>query len=380
MTPAARRALTLTLTIMSGLASIPGCVSEEKGPKADAKEPIVVAPVQVEHATWASLGYRLDWQGFPFTAREARLPQITRVVPAGDGVLTQERDSTVSLVEASNGQTRWMNQLGGELTKFVGMTRESSGAALVSSESELFTLSWQVGTLERRERFDRVVNTAPVIAGNLAIYGTSVGEVLAHQMGRNFKAWGYAGRGAIDADPVQVGSTIGFVSQAGEVTFFTPGGTVAGRAKIYEGVTTNPVTDGRSMIIAGSDQSLWAFDPNGQLRWRFRTNARLTVQPTVHGTSTYLEVPGTGFVAVDNNTGKARWTNPKVGGTVVAVRGGRLLVWNGTTAWLVDPDRGDVIASGALAGVQKIVPDKFVDGNLYLTTSGGTLVKMAPRN
>lgn len=383
MVRCARWAFGVVFGVVSGasLALVAGCVSEAKDPKNDPKAVRAeLTPATIEHDKWSELGYRLDWNGFPFAAT-TKLPEITRLVPFDDAVLAQERDSTVALLETSTGKTRWSNQLGNDNTKFVGINRDSSGNVLVSSESELFTLNTQAGTLERRERFARVVNTKPVIVGNVAVYGTSVGEVLAQFVGRNFKAWGYgANRGAIEADPVVVGENIvGVVSQAGEVTFLTPTGSVTGRAKIYEGIANDPVSDGRSMIIAGLDQSVWAFDADGSQRWRLRTPARLTGQPAVHANAVIVDIPGSGLVSIDCNTGKKRWTAKDISGSVVAVRNERLIVWNGNTAYALDAERGDVITSQSLPGFTTLVADKMVDGNLFAIATNGTVVKFAPK-
>lgn len=142
MLRSARSALLVLLAAcVAAPLALSGCVSAEKEAKPDPKAPpVVLAPATIEHDKWATLGYRLDWNGFPFAA-STRMPEIKRLVAFDDAVIAQERNSTVALMDASTGATRWSSQLGNDLTKFVGISRDSARNVLVSSESELFTIA-----------------------------------------------------------------------------------------------------------------------------------------------------------------------------------------------------------------------------------------------
>lgn len=334
----------------------------------------------VDHDAWAKLGYRLDWQGFPFFAG-GNTARVTRIAPFDDMVLVQESSSAVALLEANTGAKRWAVDLANPITKFTGISRDPQDSAriLVSSESELFGLAAQSGNLVIREKYEKVVNTAPVMLGTLAIYGCSNGEVQAHVVGRGVKAWGFDLQGSIDADPVRMGESVGAVSQSGEVIFLTDKGSVLGRNKIFQGLATNPVANDTTMYVAGLDQSVWAFDFTGALAWRYRTSVPLKDQPTLNGDVLYVNVPGQGLTALNANDGHARWISKTAAGSVIAVRNKQLIAWDGKTAFTIDPDRGDVYDKVELPNIKHIKLDKLDNGNAYAVDERGVVSKFVPR-
>lgn len=334
----------------------------------------------VDHEAWAKLGYRLDWQGFPFVAA-GNTAHVTRIAPYDDMVLVQESSSAVALLEANTGAKRWAVSLTNPIIKFSGISRDPQDSAriLVSSEAELFGLAAQSGNLVIREKYEKVVNTAPVMLGHLAVYGGSTGEVQAHVVGRAVKAWGFDLQGSIDADPVRVGDSVGTVSQAGEVIFLTDKGAVLGRNKIFQGLANDPVANDTTMFIAGLDQSVWAFEFTGALAWRYRTSVPLKDQPTLNGDTLYINVPGQGLTALNAADGHVRWVSKAAGGTVIALRNKQLIAWDGKTAFAIDPDRGDVYDKVELPDTKLLVLDKLDNGNAYAVDGRGVVSKFVPR-
>lgn len=339
-----------------------------------------VADLKVDYDAWARIGYRLDWVGFPFPGASPN-SKPSFIDMHDDAVFIQDSNSTVSCVEASNGAVRWSNTLAGPLTKFVAVERDASSPdrVYVASESELFTLGVGNGNLVGRERFSRVVNTRPVFEGNLAIFGCSNGEVMAHMIGRNLKAWGFGAVGAIDRDPVRLGESIVFITGSGDIPMLNSGGRLAARAHVYQGVDTDPVSDGERVFIAGRDQSIWSFDAAGGLQWRHRTSVPLTVQPTAWNNVLYCEIPGEGLHAFESSSGTPVWSNKALTGTVIGSRSGNLLVWNGSTLSLVDVARGDVISAIELPGIRSLSLQSFDDGTIYAVTDKLSLAKFLPR-
>lgn len=333
----------------------------------------------VVHDDWAALGYRLDWVGFPFPGLDAKA-RVLDIDANAENVALQASNSVVTVLEASSGRNRWSFDLATPLTKFVGISRHPSSAdmLLVSSQSELFTVAIPNGNLVSRERFDRVVNTRPVIAGQLAIYGTSTGHVLAHIIGRNLPAWGFFTPGAIEADPVVVGDSIAVVSQSGDILFLTSNGGLVGRARIFSGLSNNPVAENGILFIAGRDQSVWAFSATGENLWRHRTSVQLTDQPAAVGGALYVSIPGSGLTAFDGPTGNVRWT-AKVGGTVIGTQKGNLLVRTADGLAVVAPATGDVLQQVMTPGVVRVSTDQFADGNLYAVSDRAILAKFTPR-
>jgi outer membrane protein assembly factor BamB len=369
----------LALAALLATLSMCGCASNVGPSLSDSSG--VQGVAKIDHEAWSTLGYRLDWQGFPFAGTVARA-KVTFLTPAAPHVLVLESTGNVSVLDSNNGARRWTDAFGSHLTKFVGIHADpvSPGSIFVSAESELFIVDAITGVTTKRERFEKVVNTAPVLIDGLAIYGTSNGEVLAHRPNATLKAWGYATHSAIDANPVTLLDSIGIVSSQGNVYFFTSGGTLQGKNNVLGTMVTNPVSNGHYLAIAGLDQSLWCFDSRGNLTWRLRRSAPLAIQPAALDNAVVCELPEIGLTAVEFATGNILWSNKSVRGTVIATNKNRLFVWDGSTASIVDSARGELLATVEMPGVTSIVPDQFDGGNLYVATAEGSIAKFRLRN
>ena len=363
-----------------------GCKSSTSSTSTAAPAPATPAPgaanlpFPVVHDDWAKMGYRLDWIGFPFPAATPS-SRVTFAHAADDAVVLQQSDSTLTLLEPGTGKTRWSTQLAGPLTKFVGINRSPLDAnhILVSSESDIYTVSAANGSLLARDRLNRVVNTRPIIENSTAIYGASTGEIMGHVIGRGVKAWGFMSTGAVEADPVEVGDAIGFVAQSGDVLFFSRTGSLVGRGAIYEGLSNDPVAENGRLFVAGRDRSVWAFDTLGNQLWRHRTSHRLTLQPTAHNGVLYVSIPTEGLTAFQQDTGSILWQQPNVQGTVIAERNGRLLVKEAAGLTLLNPAGGEIVDRISTPGIARIDTDKFVDGNLYAVSAKSNVAKFIPR-
>ena len=373
-----RAVLAPSLAVLALAVAGGGCASSAK--PAAAAEQAPAAPAKSELASskldldaYAKLGYRLKWTGYASVADKGRLHTFEQL---GDLIVAQDTQNVVSAISPTSGELKWVVPLASPLTKFVGATRDRN-TILISSESELFFLDVDGGTLLTKQKLDRVVSTKAVGVGPILVYGTSVGEVLGHLL-NGFKAWGYAVGGAFDASPVLVGSQyVGLVSQNGAVIIVDPStGSAASRYQVFGGMACDPAASDDTLFVASLDQSIYAFPLFGsQPAWRKRTDSKLRTTPTYHGGRLYVHVPSAGLLCLDARTGKELWTAKGVAGTVVAAQRGDLIVWDGSSATRLDAKNGDTIASAKLEGVFKLTPEKFVDGHLYTVMQSGAIHK-----
>ncbi|HZW11341.1 MAG TPA: PQQ-binding-like beta-propeller repeat protein [Phycisphaerales bacterium] len=332
---------------------------------------------QIDHDAYASLGYQIDWRGFPVVARGRRISFLD-VYP--DIVVAQESGATVSILEANTGALRNSSQVASPLTRFVGNFRDEN-RLIVSSDTEAYVIDIETGSVVERQEFSRVVSTRPVFFANQKIYGTAIGHVYSHYMNPPVDAWAYDLGSPIDADPVLVGSTVVAVSRRGDIAMLDgASGTLMARTSIYGGCEADPVAGDGVVFFASLDQSIYAIDLGGRQVWRVRTEQPLRVTPTHHAGVLYVPSADQGLRALDAGTGAQLWNQEQVQGRVVAVRNGRLVTWDGTTAATIDPANGDVIASTGLTDVAMLTPDQFVDGNLYAASNGGIVAKFQPRD
>ena len=376
------RTSALAALIAGGLLALVGCASStgSAGP-GPVRERDRAARSDFDHQAFANLGYRLDWEGFPIVSRRGRL---ARLVAFPDMVVTQESGSAVSVLEAGTGALRGGIELGSELTKFLWLDRRESGGRsdlLVASETELFVVSGETLAILGRQRFDEVIATAPARLGNLAIFGTLRGRLLAHDTRSGLRLWGNSMDSAIESSPVLVNDVVAAVSQTGQVLFVRAGdGTLIGQARVLDGLASDPVAAMDRVFVASLDQSVYAIDPiGGQQIWRFRTSEPVRSQPRFHDGSLYVALGDLGFTALDPVRGTPRWSTKGVDGSLIAVQGGDLIVFDGTTASRLDARTGDVIAQAELRGVSALVPDAFVDGSLYAIRNGNRVSKLVPR-
>lgn len=339
-------------------------------------------------AGWRDVGYRLDWVGYPFISNTGA-SQIREFAVSGNTVVALDGQGVVALLDGNTGQLRWSTQLATPLTRFVSLSVDPSDVTRIvaSSESEAFLLSGGTGSLVARERFGKVVNTGGVMDGNLLVFGTASGEAIAHRLGTKLTAWAFLGVGTIAADPVKLSRTVGMVSEAGDVLFLDPqSGSLVGRARTFGAQASTPVSLGDAMVLASRDQSVWCFDENGGTRWRYRTAVRLESQPGVApvsgGNLVVIDVRDEGLVALDGATGNVKWTNKTAGGSgeavLVGVRAGNLLIQNVDKLFVVSP-AGRIVREISVAGLERIVADKVVDGQLYAITSTNLVGKLTPR-
>lgn len=368
---------------------MPGCSSTETfGPKptsrnasnnAEARLEARAAEATVDHDGWRTLGYRLDWRGFPPVTTGQTIQHLR---PYDDVILVQEGGSILSVLETDTGRLRWSNELATRLTRFVAPIR-SDDRVLASSESELHVLSIDTGTLVDRQSYSIVINTKPIEFGDLLVYGTAAGELMGHLTTFGVEAWANAADGSINVTPVRIGSAVGAVTQSGDVFFVDgPTGSLIGKTRIFDGLVTPPAASDNLLFAASLDQSVYAITPAGQTVWRYRTGYPLRYRPVYHAGTVYVAVPDEGLVALGAQSGDVQWRTPDIRGHVVAERGDALVVWDAENeiAHTVRTSDGTLIASVELPGTLDLVAHGFVDGTMFAVARNGVLAKFIARN
>lgn len=337
----------------------------------------------IDDAKYLEIGYRRDWTGFPSVPGEHRVADHKMV---GDQLFVRATDSTVSALDTDTGRMRWAATLSTSLTQFAGMAQatmpDGRETLLVASEAEIYFIDPNTGNILDIQRLERVVSTGPVVFGSTAVFGTLSGEVLAHNFRFGAKFWGHQLPGAINHGPTRIGNDIvAGVSAQGGIAFLDPAtGRLYGQARIFEGVSTEPVSDNGLLFIASLDQAIYAFNPVGGSRvWRIPTPHPLRVQPTAYDGVLYVETREDGLMALDQQNGRRIWANSDARGTVVGMRNNKLLAFDGRYIHVIYPRTGAVERSIRTEGVGRVFTDQFVDGNLYLVGSRGGVARFVPR-
>src|SRR4051812_18348096 len=168
----------------------------------------------IQDAEWAKIGYRNDWKGYP-TITGSLPVRFLEAYP--DIVVTVEEGSQATILEAGTGGRRCSDQLATPITRFVGLARDAS-RVYGCSDAEVFALDPQTCNMVSRQKTQKVVASEPLLFGDLLIFGTGTGELLAHMTRSGVsgvKAWGFGVPGAIERRPVAIGDAVGAVSQSG---------------------------------------------------------------------------------------------------------------------------------------------------------------------
>ncbi|MBL8762802.1 MAG: PQQ-binding-like beta-propeller repeat protein [Phycisphaerae bacterium] len=337
------------------------------------------ARIGADREELSKLGLRMEWGS---VATVAKGKSVTAFEPFDDLVATLDSSGIVTVLEAASGQPRWNAPVSSEVTRFVGISRADDNL-LVCSEVDTFALDLRTSTLRDIQRLAKVANTAPLLAANMLIYGTTSGLVVAHNLFNGIPAWQYQIPGSIVSRVVAAGPYVAVVSQAGRLMILEPasGGSV-GNAWVGGGLATDPVATNELIIVASLDQSLYAFSVNGgSLRWRLRTDAPLVHQPACVANRVYVTLPGKGLTCLDAGTGNARWNNDKVTGAVVSVMGGRMVVWDAGSGLVssVERDSGVLVGQGTLGAVAMLRAEPMEGGPLYAITPAGVISRFRAR-
>lgn len=380
-------AMSLALALAVGTALTQGGCSSSSSTGADARSVRAVSQTgqdnrdawTIDHGAWAELGYQWQWTGYPPLQPGATIDHATAYP---DLLAFMGSASTLSVLEANTGKVRWSRQLDRPTTRFVDSVRRGD-TLYEASDTELWEINLLNGNTIDRDSLGALVNTAPLLVGNLAVFGTLSGELFAWQMENDFKLWSYDFDGPINIPPIQVSDEyIAVLSGNGQVRTLEAANAHSGMsARIAGGSDADLVTDGVGLYVASLDQSIYAFDITDGFRfWRIRSGAPVTVQHTLHDGVLYATTRDNGLSAIDSATGEAVWNTPDIGGWVLTVLEGReLIVWSGREMLSVDKERGDVLARVPLSGVSGIRTDSITDGNIYVITYEGGVARFSLR-
>ncbi|MBL4591225.1 MAG: PQQ-binding-like beta-propeller repeat protein [Phycisphaerales bacterium] len=333
----------------------------------------------IDHDAFKDFGYRWDWSGFPPLQHNA---EIIHTTAYHDVIIMQGSGATLSVLDANTGKVRWSKQVDRPTTAFFESVRFGE-TLYVASETDLYELNLKNGNTLDRDSLTSIVSTRPVIVDNIAIFGTTAGELFGFQMDQDFKLWSYQFDGPIHTPPTVLDDEfVAAISDGGDLRTIRVKSAESGvTMRIAGGTTTNILNDGFSIYVGSTDQSIYSFDvEDGKRYWRERSSAPITIQPVLHGESLYVTTDDLGLAALDVLTGKPLWNNKAVRGWVVGLLDeDELIVWTGRELVSVDAERGDILARIKMDNVSGVRTDMFEDGNLYIIANDGRIAKFSPR-
>lgn len=358
-----------------------GCSSTQTVDDNDPLETIETpaASWSIDHESFRELGYRWDWSGFPPLQRNA---ELMHAQAHHDVVITLGSGATLSVMDAKTGKIKWSKQVDRPITSFFEPVRFGQ-TLYVNSETNLYEINLKNGNTIDEDRLGAIVSTSPAIMDNIAIFGTTAGNLFGFQMDQDFKLWSYKFDGPIHTKALELDDEfVAAISDGGDIRTIRAKSAESGAVmRIAKGARTDLLTDGVALFAASTDQSIYSFAIEDGFRyWRQRSSAPITVQPVLHDGVLYASMDDTGLAAMDAATGQINWNNDEIMGWPVALlEGSELIVWTGYELVSMDSERGDILSRISLPYAAGVRTDMFEDGNLYIVTRDGRIAKFSPR-
>jgi len=255
------------------------------------------------------LGYTSYW------STDLSLPSdqhFSHVEVLGDTLVCVEAPSNVvTAISIRDGSTKWRRVVGKPAEKMFTPVR-SDDSLLINSEQLLYTLDMDSGRLTHTSQLESLVNHAPAVVGELAIYGGMNHRIFAHDIKAGYTKWAYQLTERVFARPAAFGENVFVADGNGVYAMFMAGsGELLWRGRTFARVSARPQMSPRGVFVAGEDHSVYAlYMSNGRDRWIYHTTQPLKKSPQVFGNTVFLSLPGRGLVAIDIRSGLDRWVLP----------------------------------------------------------------------
>ena len=255
------------------------------------------------------LGYASFW------STDLSLPSDQRFSHAevlGDTLVCVEVPSNVvTAIALRDGSTQWRRVIGKPAEKLFTPVR-SDEFLLINSEQLLYTLEIDSGRLINTSQLESLVNHAPAVVGELAIYGGMNHRIFAHDIKAGYTKWAYQLTERVFARPAVFGENVFVADGNGVYAMFMAGvGELLWRGRTFARVSARPVMSPMGVFVAGEDHSVYALHmANGRDRWIYHTTQPLKKSPWIFGNTVFLSLPERGLVAIDTRSGMDRWVLP----------------------------------------------------------------------
>ena len=348
------------------------------------KEPVRKAAA-IPFDAYSTLGYQLQWTSFAAVQPGSTLEAVDIF---DNVIIARDNRAAFTAISPRSGDIRWAQLQGYGLANFVGVVKASETILLIE-EGQILPITADLGQAVLNSRgkpvvqtLGRVVRTEPLNVGGMLLFGTESGHVVAHVTRAGVTSWQYLIGGRVVAKPTLLrNGAAAVVSTNGDVVVLSPEvGSALGRARVFGAIETPAVAGVDRFFVVSRDQSVYAFDDQTcSPLWRVRTEAQLTSSPSFAEGKVFVQVPGTGLIALDASNGQQAWLNSKISGSVIGVRKGRVIVWDGARASVVEPLRGDIIATVDLPGLKELRVVPFVDGDLYALWNEGQISRFVTK-
>lgn len=161
-----------------------------------------------------------------------------------------------------------------------------------------------------RYKAEGSINAAPVIAGELILFGSSGAILYALNAETGFKKWSYRTERGVSSSPAISEDNIVYVgSKDGLFYAISPeDGKLLWRFSAEGGIVASPVIDGDDVYFGARDEKLYSLNRyTGEQRWLFNTGSALNTNPLIYGKTICVASDDGILYGIDKETGTERW-------------------------------------------------------------------------
>jgi outer membrane protein assembly factor BamB len=308
--------------------------------------------------------------------------QVHAAVPVGDLLIVLEKPQNfVTALNLSDGQTQWKRVLGRGLERLLSASGDDDNI-YVTTGRRVFILNRSRGEVTDIQDFAYFVEAPSILIDGRLITGSGDGRLFAHDVDAGYKVWAYALPGRITTAPVEDLDNVFAVDNLGNyVMLRSSDGELRWTGSAYGPITAAPALDRSHIILASEDQSLYSLASiTGSPRWLpYRSEAPLTLAPTVVDQIIYLPEPGRGLTGIDANIGQKIWNVDDRYTPVLASHHQRVLAFDGQQLAYIDPTTGKRIESVPTRPMRDVVRLPGDEDVLILVGPRGDIIRLDPQ-
>lgn len=295
----------------------------------------------------------------------------------GGYLITVETPSNLfTVINLDDGSIVWRQIHGQHTDKFFQPFRYGN-LICVNTETQLLKLDLKTGTAKEIAELKVVVNNAPAVVNNLAVFGGLSGRIFAHNLNAGFPKWNYQMQAGITAQPTATDSSVLVCDSSGVYIFLeAKTGQTAWKGRTFRQISASSTISLKHDIalIPGEDQTLYALDLLfGQDRWRYHAIRSLNQKPLIMGDMVLLPITGYGLYALDIKTGKPLWNTTEVIHPFDH-DDQAIYAYQANSLWILDKETGAVISQTPTDELQDII--SLGNKQMLLITKTGRLLKL----
>ena len=301
---------------------------------------------------------------------------VNHAVVLGDLLMITEAPSPrLTAVEIDTGEIRWRRTLGDGVFPLSRPSRRGDEIVVVQDASRIVMLDAENAAVRGYQVLDNAMSSDPVLFGDVMLYGSLSGIATSHNLNLGFPTWRYALPYQIVARPVVSENEVFFADEGGTFAMLDAlSGNLKWRGRAFDGITAEPAITRAAVFVPSEDGTLYALDAlSGEDLWVHHTTTALTEPVTKLGRNLYLPVPGQALRALDVLSGEVLWEAP-ASYKPIRVRDDELLVYDGQSLHVIDPEDGRVMRSAVSRENVQVL--EAPDGNLLIVGDDGRLLRL----